>query len=211
MSMSELDMKQLLAAVNINAPAASDAGIKVELFEVLTEFFKESSCWTEQIALTSVVDITSYTLAPVNGGQIIELAGVVDNNSFPVAASMASPPAIVLRDTPTSAQALTVTVIENVLVPSSGLIPQAPDWLLPKYHSTIRDGILSKLLAQPEKPYTDNKRAAYYEVRFRNGTAVARVDALHRNTVGMQSWQFPLAGRRGSQRGGVSTANPTRF
>jgi hypothetical protein len=211
MSISDNDLKQLLTATNLLLPGASDSGIKVELYEVLTEFFKESSCWTEQVDFSTIADVTDYTLAAVNGGQIIRLAGIVDSNNFPVPAFMASPPVISLRDTPNTVQTFTATVIENVKLPSSGLVPDAPDWLLPKYHNTIRDGLLSRMMMQPEKSYTDLKRATYYDIRFRNGMSTARVDALQRNTMGAQAWRFPLAGRRGSQRGGVSTADPTRF
>lgn len=212
MAIAKQDFDRFMNQARIKLPGASDAGIKAELFDVMTEFFRDSSCWTEAISVPIIANTTTYSLTPAQDGQIISLAGVVDQNNIPQPAIMSDFGQFTLKYTPNSNQTFVATVCKNVTLPTTrDAIPVAPDWLFQQYHVTILDGLLGKMMAQPEKSYTSAAASQYHTRRFLDGTAMARVSAMRRHTFGTQAWSFPQGFRSRGQRGGVSVGNDTRF
>src|SRR6266568_4313418 len=207
------DIKQLINQARVKLVGTSEAAIKLELFDVLKEFFDYSSCWFEDINIIIAGDgvTQTYTVVP-NGGQIIRLAGVVDANGFPQAAIMPTPGDITFSTPFTVAQTFTATVIKNVEAP----LPKAgfadiPEWVLKLHGICILDGLLGKKMSESAKPYTDKKTAEYHLRRFLTETSKARTAALRRNTFGTQAWSFPRTFQSRTQRGGVSLGTDTRF
>lgn len=205
MTARKQDLEQFMNTVRVLLPGSSDAGIKVEMFNVLKEFFDETGAWTEQITMNSVADVDTYTLVPT-GGQIVRLAGVVDENDLPLAAVLDS---IAVRDAQLhfrnpfqGVQPFTATVSKTVLLPTDAHdFPVIPDWLLPLWGQGIQDGVLGRAMAQPAKSYTDKPQSRYHLSRFQDALQKATVAMYRRHTLGTQAWRFPSFAK-GSQRGG---------
>jgi hypothetical protein len=155
-----------------------------------------------------------YTLLPQFGGQIISLVGVWDDKFIPIPAFMPDfgTIRIVNQASTTPNQPLwTARVVKNITLPTTkDDVPVGPDWLLTVYSVHILDGLLGKMMGQQAKSFSNDKMAAYHLKRFRTGIQIARTAALRQNTTGAQEWAFPRGWTTSTQRGGVSTAWPTR-
>jgi len=214
MALDPRETQQLLAQAQIKLTGASEAGIKAELYDVLKEFFEDSSCWQEDIPFLPVANQTEYLLAPAQDGQIIRLNGVWDGNLSPVESYMPDFATLILRWPPQSDSPANffARVTKTVTLPiTRDALPVAPDWTLRVYSIHILDGLVGKMMGQQQKTYSNNTMAAYHLKRFRTGIQLAKVAAERANLKGAQNWSYPRGWRNNSQRGGVSTAYPTRF
>ena len=222
MAINNEDMNRLMNQARIKLIGASDAGIKNELFEVLTEFFDISSCWIENIDIDALAYQTEYDLT-VSEGQIIRLGSVMGSSVYATSALLEAAealhngqplgfhpqPALMpdfntlhLINPPNTPQAMRVTVIKNVVLPTTrDAVPLAPDWVLPVYSRYILAGVLGNMMNHPQKSYSNDTLGTYNLKRFQEGIARARVAALRANTYGAQSWAFPTAFRTRSQKG----------
>lgn len=204
MSARKQDLDQLMAAVRVRLPGHSDAGIKVELYSALKEFFNESSSWTEAVTMSSVEDVDTYTVTP-SGGQIVRLAGVTGEDGLPLPAVIDSigvlDATVRFRNAFTAVQLFTAYVVKTVALPKDNEdFPVMPDWLLPLWGEGIQDGVLGRMMSQPAKSYTNLTQAKYHLAKFLDAIQIANVATVRRHTFGTQAWQFPSFAR-GNQRG----------
>lgn len=215
MAINKVDLDQLLNQARVKLVGASDGGLKGEFYDVVSEFLNDSSSWTQDVTVAYQAGVTSYPLF-VPEGQIIRLNGTQDwgtqvpqqgqrpqNGSF-MPALMPEIGQLCLAHAPNVAGYMLVSLVCNVALPTDkNLLPQAPQWLLPVWHVGLLDGILGKMMAQPQKSYTNSTQAAYHLKRFRDAIARARTSKLRANTVGSAAWRFPQQFRSVSQQGGV--------
>lgn len=203
MAIEKKDWDHLITEATVQLVGVSDKGLKGATYDVLTEFFNDSSCWTQTVTVNAVSTSRLYPLQ-VNEGQIIRLVGTFDENSFLVPSVMPNIGELILANAPNTAQTLYSEVVTNVALPTArDQMPIAPDWVLPIWHVGILDGLLGKMMAQPGKSYHNKEMAAYHLKRFRDAIARARVSKLRANTNGTQAWRFPQSFRTNSQQGGV--------
>lgn len=210
MTATAQDIRQLLDQATVKLTGASQSAIKAELYDTLREFFDVSSCWLEALTVGVVTTTTEYTLEPT-GGQILRLIGVVDASGIAQPALMPTIGTLVLTYAPNKAQNYTVYVAKTVALPTDkAQIPEFPDWVLPVWAGGILDGLLGRAMNAANKSWGNPTLARYHLARFRDAMGRARTAALHRNSYDKQVWRFPGA-LCGNQRGGTSTAFPTRF
>lgn len=210
---THMGFRNLFDRARVDLPGVSDGALRVQLFDVFTEFFGDSSAWTEAIPFSTVAAQKDYPLTPVAGGQIIRLAGVQDTNVIIQPADMPTVGTVSLRDPPSNVQTFTATVIKNVLAPSDCAreFPFVPDPFVALYLVGLTDGLTGKMMNQPAKSYSNEKLAVYHLRRWRDAISRARIAALRRNTFGVNAWSYPQSFRTRSQRGGVSVGNANEF
>jgi len=233
--LAKQDVQKLLNQAAVKLAGASNAGIKAELYDVLTEFFDISGSWYEILQVDGTAYQTDYVVG-VTEGQIIRLGPVYTNSLFttnalynaaklaspggnlgqftPVSASMAIVGKVVLSNLPNAPAAMRFVVIKNVTLPTThDQTPVGPDWVLPLWNRYILDGVLGKMMSTQNKSYTNDTLGTYHLKKFQEGIARARTAALAANTNGAQAWCFPQNFRSQSQRGylNVSTGNDQRF
>jgi hypothetical protein len=228
------DFDQLMNQARVKIMGASDAALKAELFDVLTEFFDVSSCWSEHIPIDGVAYQREYPL-PIHEGQIIRFGGCFANSTFPTQAAyeaaLALNPAqpggwypmgaampdigvMVLSNCsiPNTNQFMRATVIKNVVLPTTrDMVPIAPDWVLPRYHLGILDGLMGKMMNQASKSYSNDALGTYHLKRFQEAISRARVAAIKANTYGAQAWRFPQSFSTRTQHGLWGAGTSTRF
>lgn len=206
MTIATQDLTQLLNQARVRLPGASDAQLKAELYDVLTEFFEDSRSWLESIQFPVLSTVNTYDLTPEEG-QIIGLTGVFDSNKTPQAALMPIIGQVILQNLPNQAQSplyFYAIVSKNVTLPAGrDQTPIGPDWVLPRWHTGILAGMLGNMMAHKDKPYADEKRGGYHLRKFRNAIAQARVAALRQHTLGAQAWRFPQGFATNTQKYGV--------
>lgn len=174
-------------------PGVLEDTMKHELFAVLDEFFQNSEIWTEDIPVSVNTTNRDYDLeSNENCAAVVRLQSVANSDDIQIAAAMPTGGTLHLRDLPSAADTYTVTAVLTVGDPvRQDEVPDAPDWVLIKYRVGLVDGLLSRLMSQPAKPYSSERYAIYHARRFRNAMAQARSDARHQNLSGGQRWAYP--------------------
>jgi hypothetical protein len=227
MAIAKDDFEAFMNQCRVNLTGASDAGIKEELYDVLDEFCEHSGSWQETLTVPILAGTTSggtstnvtYTLVPSHDGYIIRLVGVWDANSIPQPAFLptfdggdSAVGQLQLVNPVNQNQNFTVTVAKTVKRPTTrDNVPVFSQTLFRRYHRYLLDGVIGKLMAQPNKSYSNTQMAQIRQARFKQGISTARVQTQRQNTLGAQAWSFPQDFRTRGQRGGVSTSNPTSF
>ena len=189
--------------VRMRLPGALDDAIKWELFYAMDEFCKETNAWQERIILPVQPKVYEYEIEPEeNRARIIRLLSVTSgtglDESFVYGATLPEPELLVLHRDPGEVPEGTehnynvlvaLTVIDPVDANDS--LPDFPDWFFIHYKQEITDGVLSRMMSQPAKPYYSREGFMYHGRRFRNGMSRARVAVSHQNVYGAQRWRFP--------------------
>lgn len=104
-------------------------------------------------------------------------------------------------DLPNVAETWVAEVCLTVSDPTDGDgIPFMPDWFVQKYHEVFLNGLLSKVMVHPSKPYTNKEAAMFHGRKFLSGIGTARMEARHGSVYGAQRWSFPQSFRTTSQR-----------
>lgn len=214
MTIKTTDFERMMNQARVKLPGASDAGLKGELFDTLNEFIGDSNVWDEWINVPIVPHEHDYVLTPIHGGMITRLVTIFDHNKIVLPADLPTfePPSARLHLVWPQSNAITAhaLVTKQIVLPNNKEdIPDAPAWLLPLYANKVLDGLLGRMMMQPNKSYSDDTKATYHLKRFRDAIAVTKTAKARGNLQGGQSWRFPTQMRTFSQRGGVSTPFPT--
>lgn len=197
------DIVVVMNQARVELTGVSDAALKSAMYEVMDEFFRDTSSWKEDIDFVVNSSATSYDVAPAEG-QIIRLDIVVDADGNFIPALMQDIPTVLLAHAPNSTVTYTARVTKNVCLPMTrDGYPIAPEWVLQKWHLAIKEGMLGTLKNQNNKSYSDPKGALYHLSKFRQMISNVRSAVLRANTANAQAWRFPQSFRANSQKGGV--------
>ena len=203
---AEIYWAKLMGQANVSLTGTSTVGLRIQLIEVLQQFFDESNCWRECIGITVIPDAQDYPVQPLNG-RVLRLLAVLDQNAVPQSAIMEELGIVRFLYPYTDTQPMTVFVIKTLAVSDLCFPPDIPDWLLPVHGLTLLHGLIGNMMLQPGESFSNPQMANYHIQKFRDGIAHARVAANKSNTVGLQTWMFPQQFRVHGQKGGVSTFN----
>jgi hypothetical protein len=213
-------MDQLMTQATVKLVGVSDGALRAEFYDVLTEFFNDSSCWTECVTFQYQPNVIAYPV-DVSEGQIIRLNSVMDwGPTVPPLLTAAITPGtpgplgmpalmpqiglVVLSNIPNQTGYAQAIFTLNCSLPTSrDGVPIAPDWVLPIWHVGLLDGLLGKMMNDPNKSYSNAASATYHLRRFRDAIARARVSKLRANTLGSAAWRYPQQFRSLSQQSGV--------
>jgi hypothetical protein len=215
MAVSEADRywAKVIGQAAVSVAGASDALLRVQLYDTLEEFFDGSGCWTESINFTVIPETQDYKLYPVDGGRILRLDYVIDQNNVPQQALMPDIGTVHFSYPYTDTQPMLATVIKTVTDPLLCFPPNIPDWVLPAHGLKILHGLIGYMMLQPGQSYSNPSLGNFHLAKFNDGISGAMVASSKANTVGAQSWAFPQQFAVRGQRGGVSTFNvhPSRL
>jgi hypothetical protein len=186
------ELTRLMNNARIQVPGALDAALQLELFNVLDDFLQRSNFWQEDITYTANPTRTSYELSGTEAGVIVSLLGNVNSAAIGVPASMTVPGTLDLVNAPPRIDIYTATVSYTVVDPvDSNIYPQFPDGLLQKYGVGVLHGVVGRMMAQPSKPYTNERMSIFNTRKFDVAVAQARAAVRHKNINGGQAWRFP--------------------
>lgn len=184
---------RLLDNLVVSLPGARDNIIKIELFNTLNDFFQGSNAWREDIEVAITPGVTSYELLPSGPAKIVQIMSVLDANNLPVRAQLGLISGeLELFETPSSNTNFTAQVALTVADPVDREgYPVFPMWVLNLYMNGIISGVLSRMMAQPAKPYSNAQLAVFHTRAFNNTIANARIEGNRGFTYGTQKWRFP--------------------
>jgi hypothetical protein len=198
--------RKLMGQARVALTGASDAQLKVQLYDTLEEFFDGSCCWIEAIKFIVIPETLDYPIKPVDG-RILRLEAVLNQHNIQEQAVMPDIGVVRFLYPYTQVQPMTAIVIKTVTDPLACYPPNIPVWILPKYGLVLLHGILGNMMMHPAQAYSNPQMANFHLQKFNDGIAGAYVATSKMNTVGAQSWMFPQQFRSSSQRGGISTYN----
>jgi hypothetical protein len=186
---------RLIKNARTSLPGSLDYVIQLELFNVLDDFLRNTSIWTEDVSLpVTAADPagTIYYIEPESVSTIVRLMGMKNSQGFPQNAFMDTPGEITFPMPVGNDDEFTATVALSIIDPVRGDgFPQFPAWILDKWGTGILSGVLARMMLQPAKPYTNEKLAGTHLRYYRRAVSYANTEALHNNVHGMQSWYFP--------------------
>jgi hypothetical protein len=197
---------KLMGQAKVALLGVSDIQLKVQLFDVLQDFFDQSNCWQEAIDFTVIPDTLDYPLQVVDG-RIIRLNAVLDQNNMQQQAIMPDIGTVRFLYPFSQSQPMTAIVIKTVTDPMCAFPPNIPDWILPRHGLVLLHGLIGSMMQIPAQSYTNPQMAQFHLAKFSDGSTGAYVASSKANTIGAQPWMFPQNFRTTSQRGGVSTFN----
>lgn len=201
--MAAAQIQRLFNNARSKLPGAIDDMLKLELFNVLNEFYTNSNIWQEDVSVPVTSATATYTVTPIvpdTQSIITRLMWIYNSAGVPVAGTMQIPGTVILQFTPTNSDTLKVTVaktvIDPVTAPSGGDplaygFPTYPTWTMDKYFLEMLDGLIGRMMSHLAKPYSNEKMAVYHLRKFTSGIATARNEAARLNVYGAQRWSFP--------------------
>jgi len=194
---------RLRAQAQMQLPGALDGPITMAIFGVVTDFcVKTNTLWEEQDIRTRV-DKRDYEVAATESDlYYTKILSVVDNDGevdqrfltspSRIPAYMLNPGVIRFHNTPKQVQLVTVRM---AMAPrptdNFGSLPNIPDNFWDMYHSVLLEGLLSSMMGQVAKPYSNERMGIFHGRRFIAGCSTVKVEAINGQLVGGQAWQFP--------------------
>lgn len=202
-------LQQLVARIS----GVPEENIERELIYVVRDFCRESLAWRDLLqGYTVTADCSTVDVNPVDGRreclQVLkvyidgrELEPETASRPLMDSAAVREPVAFTCEQGP-SIVTLLPTPSETSIGSLSAyvaLCPKCPEiWMPPLFQQlhfeAILDGTLGRFFAQPNRPFTNERAAAYHLQRYRNKTREAWAHAQRGNTVNASNWAFPEFG-----------------
>lgn len=177
----------------VHVPSSTKNALRLELWNVLDDFCRDTMAWGETVAVPLVADVASYLVAPA-GTEVVQVSSVA-HETLNVDAAVFELGYLILDPVPTVDDALTPLTAACILTPSltagADLENLVPLDLLTRWHNALLAGLISAMMAQPAKPYSNPQLAAYHRRRYLSDRAHARRWADTLGEVGLQMWRFP--------------------
>lgn len=186
---------RLMNTIRPHLPGALDDAIRQELFMACDEFFKLSDVWQEDLEFEAKNNSDHGEIMPFVG-RIERLLAVYDEGT-PIRGCTMTIPDISGVATVQLPRGVTggnylATVSLTVSDPvSRDAFPIVPGELVVRYTEDLMYGILSRMMAQPSKTYSNISMARLYLMKFRSGASRAKNAMNTGNTRESQAWVFP--------------------
>jgi len=199
--MPSASMNRLMDDARVRLPGALDGTIQSELFAVVRKFCEDTNVWkmpfdierevaTERVMLTP--DAYTYEIIPPTGSRVVRLLGVVDQNAFPVHATMMRPNFVTFRYSPNAPDTVVAWVALTVADPITRKgEPVVPDWIVESYNDTLLNGVMFRMMSQVAKPYSNLQLGVAHGQFFKQGISQARAESDRGRVQGAQMWTYP--------------------
>jgi hypothetical protein len=184
---------RLINDARTQLPGAIDPALAAELYKVVDEACRDGFIWRETITVPFVEGQTTYEIAPQDTeivhvfsishstygmyGVTSEFGNVTLPFEVTFAHEVSDPFHVVAALTPT----LAATDIESYL----------PRDMWSEHHRMLLSGLLSRMMLQPVKPYSNPQLGVAHRRAFRQLLVEARHKSRTGGVVGAQLWRFP--------------------
>jgi hypothetical protein len=184
-------LERLYDNVQIVAPTAALPVVKMELWNAIEDFSIRSRLFHAGVTWSMPAGVTSVDFNPYDENMVVTwINDVTGLGQFHVEGDS------VLVDENGAAAAARTGTATLILKPASFDV-NLPSILFSTWFETMRHGLLSRLYAQPAKPYSNAALAQVHYLGFERGlrmaSATAAIDRARRLGRG---WVFPRMGTR---------------
>lgn len=183
---------RIMNTVRPHLPGAVDDAIKQELFLACDDFFKRSNVWRDKVDVIQRARTNTAEFMPF-AGRVQRLMAVLNVEGRPVYGVIISEPGVLkFRHTVPSDTDYTAIFALTVNDPTArDAYPIVPFEIVEEYTAELISGLLSRMLAQPSKPYTNMTLAQYHLVSFRSAAARAKNEDDIGKTYASSNWRYP--------------------
>ena len=188
---------QIMDYLRLNLPGALDTTIELEISNMLDEFFTKTNAWVERVKFNTRAGKKEYAVSPGNG-ITVRLMRVATGEDTNVPASMPTIDTLLLREDP-GATLPYYAYFATKQKAGEGL-DQIPEWVYNNYRMAIQYGTIGRMMAQPAKPYSNEKLAIFNMREYSSQAAQIRADVAQQHLYRGQVWRYPQGFARGSQR-----------
>lgn len=184
--------ERLMTTIRPHLPGAVDEAIIQELFLACQDYFKKSMSWQEELDFVVRAGEDRGMVMPF-AGRIDMLVGVMNRDRRQVfGAFMPDNGTVALRHRLHADETFTAVVTLTVTDPTDKKsYPIIPAPVVEAATDDLIHGILSRMMSQPSKPYTNLMMAQFHGTKFNGGASRARNAVRTGNVFGGQAWQFP--------------------
>lgn len=190
--------ERILDGVQARIGGVADAFLEVEYNDSVEEFFERSTAYRHVVSITLRPDHTTYYLTlprPQTHITRLMLVGTayemlkpvpyfVEGMSGSTDFVFVPPSALKIKEPPTSEKVISVAM---TLAPESA--DAVPEELLLLYREGIKDLLLSRLFAIPQRPWSSDRLAATHSRRATRAVAEARQTV--NQGYGKMPWSYP--------------------
>jgi hypothetical protein len=190
-------VQRIIDSARVSLPGATDGTMRLELFNVVEEFCRETNAWQDVSCLTLCPQQCEYPIYSTDGnGEIYRLLGVENacptDPKFTARSWMPIPGVLRVDFVPSAPQDLhVVTALSPSELGRNQQFPGVPDWFISQYAPTLTAGLAGKMMAQPAKPYSSPQLATSNLGKYRRGIAQTRMFLQHGNLQEGARWNFP--------------------
>lgn len=187
--------ERLMNTIRPHLPGAVEDAILQELFTACNEFFVWSGAWQDDLEFTINSGETVGEIMPYVG-RIERLVGVL-RDDMPIRGATLGRPDISgvvpihLRHASDGGDYVARVVLTVSDPTTRDAFPIVPGEIVTRYTQDLIHGVLSRMMSQPSKPYTNLTLAQYHLTKFKGGCSRARNALRTGNTEGSQAWAFP--------------------
>jgi hypothetical protein len=198
------------ADADAHVPGSIQSGQQAELFATIRDFFQFTNVWQEDLSVTVSASSLVYTLTvssrkAINRLMNLYASGDVDKR-WVWPATMQTPGTLMLSQAlsgaGTRAWVATVSLYSVDPVDSDGNAV-FPSWILDKYFDVLFSGMISRMMSQPSKPWSNTQLAVFHGRKYLAGRARCRSEVERMNTFNAQAWQYPQAAVSSNRQRGV--------
>lgn len=168
--------------IEIQMPGVSHAIVQLALWDAIEEFCYRSTYYRQTVAWTMPIGVFGYDFNPVDpftlATTVMSVSGL---NGMQI-----KPPAILIDpgDASVARNGVALLSCKPILLADSN-----PSLIIDYWNEALRFGAMARLYAQPSRPYSDEKRAAYYMGQFKAQIRLARAEATKFGDYG--TWRYP--------------------
>jgi hypothetical protein len=184
---------RLINAARVQLPGALDTSFAAELYAVVDEACRDGFIWRETVTVPFVAGQTTYEIMPA-GTEIVHVFSVshATLSMWNVTTEFGT---VTLPFTPTAAHAsgdpFFVVVALTPALGSTDIEAFLPQDMWSEHHRMLLSGLLSRMMLQPAKPYTNPQLGVGHRAAFRQLLVEARHKARTGGIAGAQLWRFP--------------------
>ena len=198
-----------LEAASTRLPGAPLVALQQEWLWAAREFFSRSTAWRHTLPAITIVagtdlysltsDVTDASINQVHQASIPDRylspssqhPVVLGNQESETPTQFSSPNQTDIRLWPKPSKEITDGLLVTVSLIPTSLTTAMPDYLGNQFFEPLLDGMLGKMMNYPNRPFSNDTKAAYHLRRFRSGMARARNNAIHGLNESSNTWNYP--------------------
>lgn len=176
--------------------------LQMSVFDAIEEFCRRSIIWRQTLQFTMAPGIARVDLNPVDDNTLVAwILWVYGPQRW-----MMRPPALLidLGDTSTDRRGSCLVACKPARLDTYDV----PDFIVSDWGMTIRNGAKGRLLAMPNRPWSDPKAAEFYERRFRGEIFLAKETVRRQGDLPRPGFPYFARGNQGvggvGQIGGIA-------
>jgi hypothetical protein len=175
-------------------PGSVQSTLQVALFDALRDFLQHTNVWTDDLEVSLLTGVTRYELVPPSGTLVKRLLNFYKigdpTRQWTRPAALDLPDYIVLSAAPVAGEAARATVSLYAVDPVDAEgNPVFPAFIINNYFEVLQHGMLWRLYAQPNKPWTSPEIAKAYRDLYVQGRDAVRDEVERRSNVfNNQNW-----------------------